>query len=94
MNKQELIKRLENNQTLVATVNSTNLATWAYTPESKVLTILFNKTNIYQYENVGKDVILELINAESAGKCFHKHIRGKYQFSRLNPDGSIAYIGA
>ena len=91
MDKQDLINRLNNNQTLVATVNSTNLATWAYTPQSKVLTILFNRKNIYQYENVEKDVVLELINAESVGKCFHKYIKGNYQFSRLNEDGSIKY---
>lgn len=93
MNKLELLEQeIKSGGNVVVTVDSTNISTWAYS-SSKVLTILFKKGVIYQYENVPKEVPLQLLNAQSIGKMFHTSIKNKYKFSRLNMDGSIAYTG-
>lgn len=92
-----LRRRLANNEVISVAVNSTNLATWAYSPKTQVMTILFNRTNIYQYENVPVEVAYKMLDVleknQSTGKAFRALILNQYRFSRLNPDGSIEYTG-
>lgn len=92
---QTLKQKLAKNEVITIPVNSTNLAMWAYTPYNKVLTVLFNKKSVYQYENVQKDVVYKLLevsrNGESVGKKFRELILNKYSFSKLKPNGEIAY---
>lgn len=95
MSIEKLKNKLQNNQVIACNVESTNLKTLAYTPDTKVLTILFNKKVIYQYENVNKEVVLKFLEAqekqESLGKVFRENILNKFPYSRLNPNGSIQY---
>ena len=56
-------------------VTSTNLQSVGYDEDSRTLTIEFRNGSIYEYENVPPEVHAELMNADSHGKYFHRHIR-------------------
>lgn len=80
-----LVTQLNEGKTIVMPVRaSSNISTWAYSPQSKVLTILFKKGYTYRYYNVDKKNILKLLNVKSTGKEFMKNIYGKFKYERLN----------
>lgn len=58
--------------------------------ETEDLWIVFNKRKVYptyHYEGVPPEVIVGLVNAQSAGSYFHAHIDGNYQSATLRgPD--------
>lgn len=43
------------------------------------IAITFHNDQVYEYDNVPSDVVQGLIKAESVGKYFNKHIKGKYE---------------
>lgn len=48
--------------------------------ENNTLEIEFHSGGIYQYFDVPQEVYIELMNAESHGKYFHRNIKDKYQY--------------
>jgi len=56
-------------------VESTNLASVGYDPESSTLEIEFRKGGIYQYFGVSQEIYEGLLNAGSKGKFFHQYIK-------------------
>jgi KTSC domain-containing protein len=50
---------------------------------SRVLEIQFESGRIYQYYDVPEDVYNEMLSAESKGRYFNSHIRGKYQYQEI-----------
>ena len=50
---------------------------------SRVLEIQFESGRVYQYFNVPQKVFDEMLNAESKGKYFNSHIRGKYTYQEI-----------
>jgi len=64
-------------------VESSNLASVGYNPESKILEVEFKHGGIYQYKGVPKDEYDALMNAESHGKYFAANIRNDYDFIKL-----------
>jgi hypothetical protein len=59
-------------------VQSSNITSVGYSPESKVLEIEFSSGGIYQYANVPASEHAALIAAPSVGKYFHAHIKSQY----------------
>ena len=86
-NIQDLKAKLSRNEIIVVPVNSSNLATWSYNPIKQVLTILFNRHTIYQYTDVDKNIIFQLLSAqeknESVGKAFRNLILDKYCYTKI-----------
>lgn len=64
-------------------VSSNRLEAVGYDERLKLLHIQFVDGSLYEYYEVPKNVYIELINASSAGKYFHKYIKGIYQFSKI-----------
>lgn len=65
-------------------VESSNLASVGYDPESAVLEIEFKSGGIYEYSGVPQSVYDGLINAESKGKYFHRYIKNsEYPYSKI-----------
>ena len=93
MNLDEILSELNNGRPIVVPVKSSNLTTLSYNPFTKQLTVLFSRGNIYKYDNVDIDTIVKLLMADSLGKFFNQNIVNKYNFTRLNKDGSISYKG-
>lgn len=55
----------------------------AYDESEKLLTLTFNSGGAYSYKDVPKEVFDALLAAESAGKYFHAHIKGKYETEKV-----------
>ena len=47
---------------------------------SRVLEIQFESRRVYQYYDVPQDVFDGMVNAESKGRYFNAHIRGKFDY--------------
>lgn len=65
-------------------VTSSNIHKIGYDEETSKLGIVFNNdTNqVYEYDNVPKNVYEQLINAESIGHEFHVIVKDLYNFTK------------
>jgi hypothetical protein len=64
--------------------------------ETGDLWIVFNKRKVYptyHYEGVPPEVIVDFLNASSAGSFFHSHIDGNYQSATLRGPSVNTRIG-
>ena len=64
-------------------VESSNLKSAGYDPESQVLEVEFSSGSVYQYTDVPASVYRELLDADSKGSYFNAHIRVAYSFTRV-----------
>lgn len=64
-------------------VESSNLVAVDYDEEFAKLRVKFRSGSVYEYDDVPYAVYQELMDAESHGKYFHKHIRTKYHYRKL-----------
>jgi hypothetical protein len=54
-----------------------------YNAKQKILEVVFNSGERYQYFDVPASVYDELMSAESIGQYMHRHIIGYYDYQRL-----------
>jgi hypothetical protein len=64
-------------------VESSNLAAVGYNPFAAVLTIAFHGDRVYQYFGVPVGVYWDLLQADSQGRFFHAHIKGRFDYRRI-----------
>lgn len=64
-------------------VNSTNLLSVGYKPETRTLEIEFHTSKIYRYYNVPPIVVRQLMDAPSLGEFFNFHIKDVYRWRRV-----------
>jgi len=64
-------------------VQSSNLASVGYDPQSLTLEIEFINGGIYQYFGVPQETYEGLMNAGSKGSYFHNQIKNVYSYSRI-----------
>jgi KTSC domain len=64
-------------------LESSNLAGVAFDPWASVLTIAFHGDRVYQYFHVPASAYSGLLRADSHGKFFHAHIKGRYSYRRI-----------
>ncbi len=50
---------------------------------ARVLELRFESGRIYQYYNVPEDVFEGMLSADSKGRYFNAHVRGKYDFREI-----------
>jgi hypothetical protein len=60
-------------------VDSSNLKTVGYDPASQVLRVGFHGGRTYEYEGVTPEAHKELMESDSKGQHFHRHIRAKHE---------------
>jgi len=69
-------------------INSSNLAEAHYREKNSTMTIRFHNGDIYEYQDVPKDVFLELVDKtlESPGRFFTEKIRSNpiYKVTKVN----------
>jgi hypothetical protein len=68
------------------TVTSSTALSFEYKPSENKLIIEFTSGNVYVYQNVPNILIMDLLETESFGKWFQKHIKKnpqKYPFVKL-----------
>jgi len=65
-------------------VESTNLNSVGYNKDEKILEIQFNyRSAVYQYYRVPEYIHTGLMRATSKGDYFHRRIKGKYKFKKV-----------
>lgn len=65
-------------------VNLSNVRAVGYDPENSVLHIDFGTTT-YAYQNVPPEIYDGILAAGSPGKFFYAKIKGKFEFTKLEP---------
>ena len=64
-------------------VDSSNVARWRYDPDTKVLEIQFNGSDVtYSYDSVPQDAADGMQYAASIGQYFHQNIKNRYRYYR------------
>ena len=63
--------------------NSSSVKSSSYNFETRELIIHFRTETGYSYENVELEDYLAFSQAESVGKSFNLHIRGKYEIKKF-----------
>jgi hypothetical protein len=66
-------------------VKSSQFVSVGYDPEKEILELEFKGGAVYQYFNVSPEKFNAFIAADSPGRHFGQHIRGKFPFSKLPP---------
>jgi hypothetical protein len=65
-------------------VVSSDIRSVGYDKNSLVLEIEFHSGGIYQYYSVPQSVYEGLMSAPSHGKYFHRHIKGVFDYQRID----------
>ena len=78
-------------------VESSSLAAIGYDEPRRILAVMFHGGAIFHYAGVPKRHVEQLIGAESIGRYFHEHIRGRFQAEKMTgpcPNcGDCGWIG-
>ncbi|MDA2939146.1 KTSC domain-containing protein [Acidobacteria bacterium AH-259-A15] len=64
-------------------VDSSNIASIGYDPQTLTLELEFTSGRVYQYFDVPSTTHEQLMQAESKGKFFNAQIKGIYRYARL-----------
>ncbi|MBU7037634.1 MAG: KTSC domain-containing protein [Theionarchaea archaeon] len=64
-------------------VSSSNLRSVGYDSESRILEVEFQGGGIYQYFDVPESTYDALMSAPSHGSYFHRHVRNRYQYRKM-----------
>jgi hypothetical protein len=65
-------------------LDSKMLAAVAYVPETGTLYLRFRSGEIYRYFDFPEDQYQAFFQAESRGRYFLSHIRGRFRYQRIN----------
>lgn len=65
------------------TVESSNLKSVGYDPNTKILEIEFHHGGVYQYFDVPANVHSGLMSAPSKGSYHYQHIKNVYQYQKI-----------
>jgi hypothetical protein len=68
---------------------SSLLAGVAYDHDRAILPLEFRRGAVYQYFRVPRQTYQELLQADSHGAYFNRHIRRSFQYARLQPAGNL-----
>jgi KTSC domain len=70
-------------------VASSLLTCVAYDHDRAILQLEFRSGAVYQYFRVPRQSYQELLQADSHGAYFNRHIRRSFQYARLQPAGNL-----
>jgi hypothetical protein len=65
-------------------VRSSELRSVGYDPLAVVLEVEFVAGGVYQYSGVSAETVLALLEAESIGRYFNAHVRGRYDYRKVD----------
>ncbi|MDR3128506.1 MAG: KTSC domain-containing protein [Bifidobacteriaceae bacterium] len=65
-------------------VNSSNISTIGYDPQTQTLEIEFHSDSVYQYSNVPQNIYNNLKSANSHGKYFNEYIKNTYSTQKIS----------
>ena len=71
-------------------VESRLLVSVAYDHDQLVLQLELRDGSLYQFFQVPCQTHQELLQADSKGAYFNRHVRNRFRYARLHPDSSVA----
>ena len=72
---------------LMESVESSNVDSIGYDPESQTLAVRFHGGGVYHYSNVPADMYEMLKQSPSKGQFLNANIKGTYGFQRVIEEG-------
>lgn len=81
---------MSNAYTLSATLPSSTISALAYQEAGGALVLTFTSGLAYLYTGVARALAGGLVAAESAGKFYNEHIRGKFPCTRVGNTSGAA----
>jgi hypothetical protein len=70
-------------------VDSSNVRAVAYDEPTKLMVVRFHNGGLYSYEDVGMDVYVDLVHAESVGKYLNQMVKGIYPYAKWNNEEEV-----
>jgi KTSC domain len=64
-------------------VRSSNIASIGYDPEKEILEVEFLNGGVYRYTGILPEYHHAFVNADSPGRHFMAHIRGKFPVTKM-----------
>ena len=64
-------------------VESSNIESVGYDPETQQLQVRFTNGSLYQYDDVPAEVHQDLMGSDSIGTQLHQAVKGTYPHTRL-----------
>lgn len=64
-------------------VESSNIKSVGYDPDTKLLTVHFHSGRVYEYDGVPEEVYNRMVAAESIGKNFNANIKAQYPYKKV-----------
>ncbi len=64
-------------------VDSSNLVSVGYDPQTHILEIEFKKGTVYEYANVPLDIYTDLMSAVSKGSYHYRNIRMSFPYRQI-----------
>ena len=61
------------------------VASYQYLPETSTLRVVFVSGLVYDYEQVPREVYDKMKATVTKGNFLNTHIKGKYNFKKVNP---------
>jgi hypothetical protein len=65
-------------------VESKDIKSIGYDDKTLSLEVEFNSGSIYVYFKVPKNIYIEFMEADSHGKFFHRNIKNKFEYKKLD----------
>lgn len=80
-------QKLLQDKVIVVKPNSTNISTYSYNPKTKKMVVIFSRGQIYTYNNVDINTILNLLsvqeNEQSVGRAFKENVVNKFSYQKI-----------
>ena len=67
-------------------VESSQIKSAGHNPETRTMEVEFKSGAVYLYNDVSAETFLIFMAAESKGRHFRDHIKGKYETRKLPPE--------
>ena len=71
-------------------VESSQVKSVGYDPDSEVLEVEFKGGTVYQYAEVTCKTYADMMNADSIGRFLNTGIKGTHEYQRLDPKAECA----
>lgn len=78
MTVKSITKSKKSGYVFVAIEDSSTIKACSYNKNTKQLNVTFTNKTVYTYDGVSYARFSRLVNAESVGSYFAKHVKGKY----------------
>ncbi len=70
-------------------VDSSNVSSVGYHPDTKTLAVKFHNGGLYGYQGVDNEHYVEMVHSESVGKYLNRVIKVLYPYTKFNDESEL-----